>query len=462
MKQLLFCLLLITLVIGNSEVSSQQPTPNDYQIVFLSERQGKLDVYSMNIDGTNVQPLVYSDSYVSTVSCSPDGEFLLTDSANSGIWVTELDTLNSSSILTGQSDYYQDPAWSPDGSKIAFNLRTAGYSDIYIANADGTNLTRLTNSPSVDRLPAWSPDGSKIVFASERDNAPGIFVINADGTNEQRLTSNQLVDTTPVWSPDGTKIMFTSFSTQVADIFTINPDGTGRTRLIGSGETNNWRGSWSPDGSKIMFTSSRDGNPEIYIMDSNGSNLLRLTNDPSLDLSGCWLLNPAIVSDGTGLRGQYFDALNFATLKFFRIVPTIDFNWGTGSPATGAIAVDTFSIRWTGQVQPLYSETYTFYSTHNDGARLWVDGQQLINDWVNHASAVEQSGTISLTAGVKYDIVLEYYENTGSASVKLEWSSPSQTRQVIPASQLYPPEGQLAFTGRTSGNDEWSTPAKIE
>ena len=108
MKQLLFCLLLITLVIGNSEVSSQQPTPNDYQIVFLSERQGKLDVYSMNIDGTNVQPLVYSDSYVSTVSCSPGGELLLTNSANSGIWVTELDTLNSSSILTGQSDYYQE------------------------------------------------------------------------------------------------------------------------------------------------------------------------------------------------------------------------------------------------------------------------------------------------------------------------------------------------------------------
>ena len=135
-------------------------------------------------------------------------------------------------------------------------------------------------------------------------------------------------------------------------------------------------------------------------------------------------------------------------------MPTIDFNWGTGSPATGAIAVDTFSIRWTGQVQPLYSETYTFYSTHNDGARLWVNGQQLVNDWVNHASAVEQSGTISLTAGVKYDIVLEYYENTNSASVRLEWSSPSQARQVIPASQLYPPRGQLAFTGRTSGNDD--------
>jgi len=71
----------------------------------------------------------------------------------------------------------------------------------------------------------------------------------------------------------------------------------------------------------------------------------------------------------------------------------------------------------------------------------------LVNDWVNRTTAVEKSGTITLAAGVKYDIVLEYYENTGNASVKLEWSSPSQARQVIPAAQLYPPEGQLAFRG---------------
>jgi Tol biopolymer transport system component len=160
-----------------------------------------------------------------------------------------------------------------------------------------------------------------------------------------------------------------------------------------------------------------------------------------------------ISSTGTGLRGGYYGNSDFTALRLFGISPSINFNWVAGSPY-GIGTADTFSIRWTGQVEPLYSQTYTFYSTHNDGARLWVNGQQLVNDWVNRTAAIERSGTIALTAGVKYDIVLEYYENTGNASVKLEWSSPSQARQVIPASQLYPPEGQLAFTGRTSGNDE--------
>jgi len=116
------------------------------------------------------------------------------------------------------------------------------------------------------------------------------------------------------------------------------------------------------------------------------------------------------------------------TNGFLRIVSPIDFNWGTGSP-DAAIAADTFSIRWTGKVEPLYSEAYTFYVTHNDGARLWVNGQQVVNNWTNVTNAVTNSGTITLVAGVKYDIVLEYYENTGNASVKLEWQSASQARQ---------------------------------
>ncbi|MBA3867574.1 MAG: hypothetical protein H0X30_00315 [Anaerolineae bacterium] len=83
-----------------------------------------------------------------------------------------------------------------------------------------------------------------------------------------------------------------------------------------------------------------------------------------------------------------------------------------------------------------------------------VNGQQLFNNWNNVTSAVFDSGTITLAAGVKYDITLEYYENTSNASVKLEWQSASQTRQVVPSTQLYGPAGQLAFTGHTAGNDD--------
>lgn len=141
-------------------------------------------------------------------------------------------------------------------------------------------------------------------------------------------------------------------------------------------------------------------------------------------------------ANGTGLRGQYYDNSNFTTLRLTRTDATVNFNWGSGSPA-GNIGANTFSVRWTGQVQARYSQLYRFYTTSDDGVRLWVNGVQLVNNWTNH-SATENSGTITLVANQKYDIVMEYYENTGSAVAQLSWSSPSQTKQIIPQSQLYP------------------------
>ncbi|MBC7908881.1 MAG: fibronectin type III domain-containing protein, partial [Pyrinomonadaceae bacterium] len=141
-------------------------------------------------------------------------------------------------------------------------------------------------------------------------------------------------------------------------------------------------------------------------------------------------------ANGTGLRGQYYDNTNFTTLRLTRTDATVNFNWGSGSPA-GNIGADTFSVRWTGQVQARFSQTYTFYTTSDDGVRLWVNGVQLINNWTNH-SATENSGTITLAANQKYDITMEYYENTGSAVARLSWSSASQAKQIIPQIQLYP------------------------
>jgi hypothetical protein len=101
------------------------------------------------------------------------------------------------------------------------------------------------------------------------------------------------------------------------------------------------------------------------------------------------------------------------------------------------LGVNTFSARWTGQVEAPASETVTFYTVSDDGVRLWVNGQQIINNWTNH-SATENSGTIALTAGQRYDIRMEYYENTGSAVARVQWSSPSTAKQGIPQTQLYP------------------------
>jgi glucose/arabinose dehydrogenase len=149
-------------------------------------------------------------------------------------------------------------------------------------------------------------------------------------------------------------------------------------------------------------------------------------------------------SNGNGLKAEYYDNKDFTNLKVTRTDPTVNFNWGFGSPDP-LIGVDTFSARWTGQVQAKYSETYNFFTTADDGVRLWVNGQQIINKFVDQ-SATESSGSIALVAGQKYDIKLEYYENNNRAVSQLAWSSPTQTKQIIPQSQLYSPDIQTSIT----------------
>jgi fibronectin type 3 domain-containing protein len=142
---------------------------------------------------------------------------------------------------------------------------------------------------------------------------------------------------------------------------------------------------------------------------------------------------------GTGLAATYFDNMDFTGATVSRTDPTINFNWGTGSPSP-SIGADTFSARWTGQVQAVESGSYRFQTSSDDGVRLWVNGQLLINNWTNHAPTTNTSAAVALTAGQKYDIKLEYYENTGGAVMKLLWQRPGQTTfAVIPQSQLYTP-----------------------
>jgi hypothetical protein len=137
-----------------------------------------------------------------------------------------------------------------------------------------------------------------------------------------------------------------------------------------------------------------------------------------------------------GLRGDYYDNMDFTGMLKTRYDATVNRTFGTAVPITG-IQPTTYSVRWTGQVMPAFSQTYTFYVTSSDGARLIVNGQVLVNDWVDGASRV-RSGTVALQANVKYDIRLEYYRNaTNPGSVKLEWQSPSRTRQVVPQASLF-------------------------
>ena len=141
---------------------------------------------------------------------------------------------------------------------------------------------------------------------------------------------------------------------------------------------------------------------------------------------------------GGGVRADYYRGMNFENYVLTRTDPQINFNWGDPGGPDPAVGNDTFSARWTGEVEAAFTETYTFYARGDDGVRLWVDGQQLVDAWVDQG-ATEYSGKIDLAAGQTYSLIMEYYENGGGTTAELRWSSPSTPKQLIPQAALSPP-----------------------
>ena len=136
---------------------------------------------------------------------------------------------------------------------------------------------------------------------------------------------------------------------------------------------------------------------------------------------------------GGGVKGEYYQGLNFNTLVLTRTDPQINFNWG-GAPDT-AVPEDNFSVRWSGEVEAAFTETYTFYTNSDDGVRLWIDGIQLVNNWTDHGNT-ENSGNMDLVAGQIYSIQMEHYDSSGGAVAELRWSSPRTPKQFVPQAAL--------------------------
>ena len=148
-------------------------------------------------------------------------------------------------------------------------------------------------------------------------------------------------------------------------------------------------------------------------------------------------LEDRVTPAGTGLTGQYYNNAYFTSLVLTRTDPRIEFNWATGTPDS-SVAADTFSVRWTGELEPRFSETYTFTLSADDGASLWENNRLVVDRTRYDANNTGNSGTIALQAGVRVPIRVEYIEQTNPAYVRLAWQSASQGREIIPTSALYP------------------------
>ncbi len=155
----------------------------------------------------------------------------------------------------------------------------------------------------------------------------------------------------------------------------------------------------------------------------------------------------SLIGSGDGLAVSYYDNIDFTGTAVEQIDATVNFNWDLNSPVFG-IQPDDFSVRWMGYVEPEFSETYTFYVNADDGVRLWVNDQLLIDHW--EVGSGEWSGSIDLTANIRYRIKLEYFDSADNALAVLSWESMSVLKSLIPQSRLYSTTAKMTMiTART-------------
>ena len=286
------------------------------RIAFVSDRDGNQEIYISNPDGSD--PLRLTD--------------------------------------TRPND--TDPAYSPDGSKIAF----ARSSDVWVMNANGTGQVAITGIEGVDSQPAWSPDGTQIVYVSNHSTptggttGPELFIKNADGSGTERQVTNtpsNAASQAPAWSPAGDQIAYESNATTGFDIYTIAPSvtaGFGTLRSANELNQNYQHPSWSPDGARIAFergvgTAPSDTTKEIWTMRADGSDPVQLTSNSFNDVDPAYSPDCTAItyeSNADGDRDIYTRAAmqGGTSTNLTDLVAGTDVqpDWGAGGPASGVCA----------------------------------------------------------------------------------------------------------------------------
>ena len=235
------------------------------------------------------------------------------------IYTIEPDGSSPTQITSGPRNSIE-PAWSADGSTIAFTRAREffkGTPALVTMNADGTARTVIFRPSGKRRAlfsPSWSPDGSQIVFCMFGDQGSRLFVINADGSGLTKITRGNHNDSSPSWSPDGTAIAFSTYKHQHNFLMTMDIDGSDRTVLVARGQ--NDEPDWSPDGSQIVFSRNIGrGRNDVVVINADGTGKTRLTDTPRR-----WEWTPVFSPDGLriaflrGRSGKYFSPSDIFTI----------------------------------------------------------------------------------------------------------------------------------------------------
>jgi Tol biopolymer transport system component len=223
--------------------------------------------------------------------------------------------------------HLDNPSWSPDGKRIAFEAQETDKFAIYTIGADGGGLAKLTSGAANDSQPRWSPDGKRIAFISDRDGHLQIYVMNADGGDQRRVSNSARIDYQPAFSPDGKRIAFVSRGEQpsmIHEIHVMNVDGSDRRRLTDEDLDNSMAPRWSRNGRQILFVrhpvvkryykdltaeerAQVKSTQELMVMSADGSNPRPLTSNQAQDCCASWARDGKIyfLSDRDGPSHVY-------------------------------------------------------------------------------------------------------------------------------------------------------------
>ncbi len=281
-------------------------------IVFRSDRSGDPDLFAVDPGGSNLTNLTEGSALADLQPAwSPDGGRIahvvrFGAKNRTDLFVTPA-SRGGRIRLTSNAAPERDPSWSPTGTMLAFAAREGGSGPfrIFTVRADGTGRRQLTaqQGGTADRAPVWSPDGTRIAFVSDRAGGfPELFVMNANGSGVRRLTNNSLIDGNPSWSPDATRLVFERCcQAGTSDVYSIDVASRAEINLTASTTHQDFDPVWSPDGTRIAYVSFEigQGNIDIWTMNADGSAQARLTQEAGPDLSPDWQPVPTCTITGS-------------------------------------------------------------------------------------------------------------------------------------------------------------------
>ena len=281
-----------------------QGTPQQ-AILFVSNRDGTNKLYRLDIAHGITRKINDQPVIACCPVWSPDGSriaFLSVDESAAKIYLIDADGAHLRRLTREKSTNEGSPVWSPDGQQIAFvfvSLLTAR-SGIFIADVNTGSTRPLTEEFANDFAPVWSPDGTRILFASDlsvngtsRLDDAEFFDIHPDGTDRRQITNDAAQDSAAAFSPDGKYIVFTTTPPDYfpISIYRMDADGGHPVLITNLDVSGNTAPVWSPDGKQILFLSHRDGDVELYTTDSDGRNLRQLTANTTQDWLPSWSLD---------------------------------------------------------------------------------------------------------------------------------------------------------------------------